>query len=107
MTFVVLESCIKCKYTDCVEVCPVDCFHEGPNYLVIDPEECIDCTLCEPECPVDAIVSEDDLTDDQQHFLELNAELSKEWPVLTEKIDAPPDAAEWEDVPDKLQYLER
>ena len=87
MTFVVLESCIKCKYTDCVEVCPVDCFHAGPNYLVIDPEECIDCTLCEPECPVDAIVSEDDLREDQQHYLELNAELSKEWPVLTEKID--------------------
>ena len=55
MTFIVVESCIKCKYTDCVEVCPVDCFHEGPNMLVIDPDECIDCTLCEPECPVDAI----------------------------------------------------
>jgi ferredoxin len=107
MTFIVLESCIKCKYTDCVEVCPVDCFHEGPNYLVIDPEECIDCTLCEPECPVDAIVSEDDLREDQQHFLELNAELSKVWPVLTEMIAAPADAADWEDVPDKLQYLER
>jgi ferredoxin len=107
MTFVVLESCIKCKYTDCVEVCPVDCFHEGPNFLVIDPEECIDCTLCEPECPVDAIVSEDDLREDQQQFLELNAELSKDWPVLTEKIDAPADAAEWEEVADKLQYLER
>ena len=107
MTFVVNANCIKCKYTDCVEVCPVDCFHEGPNYLVIDPEECIDCTLCEPECPVDAILSEDDLPPDQQHFLELNAELSRVWPVLTEKKDAPEDAAEWEDVPDKLQYLER
>lgn len=107
MTFVVNANCIKCKYTDCVEVCPVDCFHEGPNYLVIDPEECIDCTLCEPECPVDAILSEDDLPADQQHFLQLNAELSQVWPVLTEKKDAPDDAAEWEDVPDKLQYLER
>lgn len=107
MTFVVNANCIKCKYTDCVEVCPVDCFHEGPNYLVIDPEECIDCTLCEPECPVDAILSEDDLPADQQHFLQLNAELSQVWPVLTEKKDAPGDAAEWEDVPDKLQYLER
>ncbi len=107
MTFVVNANCIKCKYTDCVEVCPVDCFHEGPNFLVIDPEECIDCTLCEPECPVDAILSEDELPPDQQHFLELNAELSKTWPVLTEKKDAPEDAAEWEDVPDKLQYLER
>ena len=85
----------------------MDCFHEGPNYLVIDPEECIDCTLCEPECPVDAIVSEDDLREDQQQFLALNAELSKEWPVITEKIDPPPDAAEWEDVAEKLQYLER
>ena len=107
MTFVVNANCIKCKYTDCVEVCPVDCFHEGPNFLVIDPEECIDCTLCEPECPVDAILSEDELPPDQQHFLELNAELSRTWPVLTEKKDAPEDAAEWEDVPDKLQYLER
>ena len=107
MTFVVVESCIKCKYTDCVEVCPVDCFHEGPNFLVIDPEECIDCTLCEPECPVEAIKSEDDLTDDEQQFLDLNTELSRLWPVITEKKEAPPDAGEWEDVPDKLQYLER
>ena len=107
MTFVVVESCIKCKYTDCVEVCPVDCFHEGPNFLVIDPEECIDCTLCEPECPVDAILSEDDLRDDQRHFLDLNAELSQEWPVIAEKKDAPPDAEEWESVEEKLQYLER
>src|SRR5690606_8122429 len=77
MTFVVTEACIKCKYTDCVEVCPVDCFHEGPNMLVIDPEECIDCTLCEPECPVEAIVSEDDVPAGQEQFLELNADLSK------------------------------
>ena len=107
MTFVVTQNCIKCKYTDCVEVCPVDCFHEGPNFLVIDPEECIDCTLCEPECPAEAIVSEDDLPEDQQEFLELNTELSKIWPVITEKKDPPPDAAEWEGVADKLQYLER
>ena len=84
MTFLVLESCIKCKLMDCVEVCPVDCFHEGPNMLVIDPEECIDCTLCEPECPVDAIVSEDEIPAGQEQFLELNAELSQEWPVITE-----------------------
>ncbi len=107
MTFVVTESCIKCKYTDCVEVCPVDCFHEGPNFLVIDPEECIDCTLCEPECPVEAIYSEDELPDGQSQFLELNAELSKNWPVITEKKDAPDDAGEWDKVEDKLQYLER
>ena len=107
MTYVVTESCIKCKYTDCVEVCPVDCFHEGPNFLVIDPEECIDCSLCEPECPVDAIYAEEDLPENQKHFLELNEELSRDWPVISEKIDAPADAAEWEDVEDKLEYLER
>lgn len=107
MTFVVTENCIKCKYTDCVEVCPVDCFHEGPNFLVIDPEECIDCTLCEPECPAEAILSEDDLSDDQQQYLQINAELSEKWPVLTEMKDPPADAKEWDGVADKLQYLER
>ena len=107
MTFVVVESCIKCKYTDCVEVCPVDCFHEGPNFLVIDPDECIDCTLCEPECPVDAILSESDLPEDQEHFLELNAELSQLWPVINQMKPPPPDADEWVDKPDKLPLLER
>ncbi len=107
MTFVVVENCIKCKYTDCVEVCPVDCFHEGPNFLVIDPDECIDCTLCEPECPVDAIVAEDDLPADQAHFLALNKDLSKKWPVITEKKAAPPDAKKWEGKPDKLKLLEK
>ncbi|MDD9812102.1 MAG: ferredoxin family protein [Gammaproteobacteria bacterium] len=107
MTYLVVESCIKCKYTDCVEVCPVDCFHEGPNYLVIDPEECIDCSLCEPECPVDAILSEDDLPENQRHFLELNAELSQVWPVITEMKPAPDDADDWVETKDKLKYLER
>jgi len=107
MTFVVTENCIKCKYTDCVEVCPVDCFHEGPNFLVIDPEECIDCTLCEPECPVEAIVSEDDLPKDMQEFMDLNAELAREWPVISEMKAPPADAEEWKDVKGKLQYLER
>ena len=107
MTFVVLENCIKCKYTDCVDVCPVDCFHEGPNYLVIDPEECIDCTLCEPECPAEAIVSEDDLPADQEHFLQLNEELSAKWPVIDTRKEPPEDATEWDGKPDKLQYLEK
>lgn len=107
MTFVVLENCIRCKYTDCVDVCPVDCFHEGPNFLVIDPDECIDCTLCEPECPIEAIVSEDDLTADQEKFLQLNEELSQQWPVITQRKDPPDDADEWNGVPDKLKYLEK
>ena len=107
MTFVVTESCIKCKLTDCVEVCPVDCFHEGPNMLVIDPEECIDCTLCVPECPVDAIFPDDELPAEQAQFIELNAELSESWPVITEMIDAPEDADDWREVKDKFQYLER
>lgn len=107
MTYVVTEACIKCKYTDCVEVCPVDCFHEGPNFLVIDPEECIDCTLCEPECPVEAIYPEDEVPPGQEHYLEINRELSLEWPVITEMKDAPSDADDWAEVDDKEQYLER
>ncbi len=107
MTFVVGENCIKCKYTDCVEVCPVDCFHEGPNFLVIDPEECIDCTLCEPECPAEAIFPEDDLPPGQEQFLALNEELSQEWPVITEQKAAPPDADEWNGKEGKLDLLER
>jgi ferredoxin len=107
MTFVVTEACVKCKYTDCVEVCPVDCFHEGPNFLVIDPDECIDCTLCEPECPVEAIFSEEELPAGQEQFKQLNAELAKDWPVITERKPAPPDAKEWEGKPDKIKLLER
>lgn len=107
MTFVVTESCIRCKYTDCVEVCPVDCFYEGPNFLAINPEECIDCALCETECPVDAIMSEDELPDDQKKFLQLNAELSAIWPNITAIKDAPADADEWKDVKEKLSFLEK
>ena len=107
MAFVVNEYCIKCKYTDCVEVCPVDCFHEGPNMLVIDPDECIDCTLCEPECPVDAITAEEDVAEDQHDFIAINAELSREWPVITARKPAPEDADEWKGRPDKRELLER
>ena len=107
MTYVVTDSCIKCKYTDCVDVCPVDCFHEGPNFLVIDPEECIDCTLCVAECPVEAIYAEDDVPDDQRAFIALNAELARGWKVIIARRDAPADADEWADVKNKLPYLER
>jgi ferredoxin len=107
MTYVVVEDCIKCKHTDCVDVCPVDCFHEGPNFLVIDPEECIDCTLCEPECPIGAIFADDDVPEGQENFIELNAELSLEWPVINISKESPPDATEWEGKPNKLQLLER
>lgn len=106
MTYVVADNCVKCKYTDCVEVCPVDCFHEGPNFLVIDPEECIDCTLCEPECPAEAIYAEDDVPAGQEPYIELNAELAKVWPVITEQQEPLPDAAEWDGKEDKLQHLE-
>lgn len=106
MTFVVTENCIKCKYTDCVEVCPVDCFYEGPNSLVINPDECIDCALCEPECPVDAIFAEDDLPDKHKHFTEINARLAQKWPNITHKKPPLPDAEQWNGVEGKLKYLE-
>ena len=107
MTFVVTENCIKCKYTDCVDVCPVDCFHEGPNFLVIDPDECIDCTLCEPECPAEAIYAEDELPEGEEKFLELNAELSQIWPTITEVKSPLEDAEEWLGKKGKLQHLEK
>ncbi len=107
MAFIVTESCIRCKYTDCVVVCPVDCFHEGPNFLVIDPEECIDCALCEPECPVEAIFPEDELSKKQKYFIELNAKLARQWPVITEAKLPLPDAEEWKRQLDKFKFLEK
>ncbi len=106
MTHVVTESCIKCRYTDCVDVCPVDCFREGPNFLVIDPDECIDCAVCIPECPVNAIYAEEDVPADQQAFTEINADLAKKWPSITRMKPHFPDADEWADVKEKRQYLE-
>jgi ferredoxin len=107
MTFVVTEGCIKCKYTDCVDVCPVDCFKEGPNFLVIDPTECIDCAVCVPECPADAIVAEDDIAVSQHPYIALNAELSKLWPTITRRKEALPGADAFKNVADKRNLLER
>jgi ferredoxin len=107
MTHVVSESCIKCKYTDCVAVCPVDCFHEGANFLVIDPDECIDCTLCVMECPVGAIFAEEDLPADQQSFITLNASLAGQWPTITEQKPPLADHADWAEIRDKRQLLEK
>lgn len=100
MTYVVTENCIKCKYMDCVEVCPVDCFYEGENMLVIHPEECIDCGVCEPECPAEAIQPDSD--DAAAKFLELNTKFAEEWPNITRKGDAPADADDWKGVENKF-----
>jgi len=99
MTFVVTEICIKCKYTDCVEVCPVDCFYEGENMLVIHPDECIDCGVCEPECPIDAIVPDADPR--AAHLLEVNRKYAEIWPNLTRKIDALPEAEAFKETENK------
>jgi ferredoxin len=109
MTHIVSESCIRCKYTDCVDVCPVDCFREGPNMLVIDPDECIDCAVCIPECPVNAIYAEEDTPADQLQFIQINADLSRVpgWKSITKRKDALPDADEWKDKTDKLSELVR
>src|SRR6266436_614011 len=101
MTYIVNDKCIKCKYMDCVEVCPVDCFYEGENMLVIHPDECIDCGVCEPECPVDAIKR--DTEPGLEKFLKINADFAKIWPNITTKKEPPADAKDWEDVADKLE----
>ncbi|AUB78358.1 ferredoxin [Spiribacter roseus] len=106
MTYVVTESCVRCRYTDCVEVCPVDCFHGGPTMLVIDPQECIDCAVCVAECPVDAIYPDDEVPADQEDFIALNARLAQQWPVINRREEAPADAADWESVTDKRDQIE-
>jgi len=107
MTFVVTESCIRCKYTDCVDVCPTDAFREGPNFLAIDPDDCIDCALCVPECPVEAIFAEDDVPREQRAFTGLNAELAKIWKPIIARKAALTDAEAWAQVRNKLDQLQR
>jgi len=107
MTYVVTEACIKCKHTDCVDVCPTDAFREGRNFLAIDPDECIDCTLCVPECPVGAIFAEDDVPRDQRDFIAINAELAKAWPPIVATKAALPDAGKWAEVKSKRADLDR
>ena len=106
MTYVVTDACIRCKYTDCVEVCPVDAFREGPNFLAIHPDDCIDCTLCVPECPVEAIYPDRDVPQDMRAFIALNAELAERWPVITRRKPRLPDADKWAKVKGKLPYLQ-
>ena len=101
MTYVVTESCIKCKYMDCVEVCPVDCFYEGENMLVIHPDECIDCGVCEPECPVEAIKPDTD--GEVAKWVEINRQYAESWPNITRKGEAPADADQWKTVPGKFE----
>lgn len=105
MTYVVAEPCIKCKYTDCVDVCPVDCFVEGENFLAINPDECIDCGACVPECPTEAIFSEDDLPEKWAEYLELNAKMSQTWPTISAKKPALADADEWKEVEEKREHF--
>ena len=107
MTYVVTEACIACKYTDCVDVCPVDAFREGPNFLAIDPDECIDCAVCVPECPVGAIFADDDVPGEQQEYIGLNAELARAWKPIVKTKAALPDADEWAAVQRKRDRLLR
>lgn len=106
MTYLVTDNCVKCKHTDCVEVCPqlVDCFYEGENFLVINPEECIDCGVCEPECPVGAIYPDNALPPEEaERWEDINRKYSLIWPNITQKKDAPADAADWDGVPNKFE----
>lgn len=106
MTHVVTEACIRCKYTDCVEVCPVDAFREGRNMLVIDPDDCIDCRLCIPECPVNAIYAGEEVPAEQQSFFRINADLARRWPVIARSKAALPDADAWALVSSKIDQLD-
>ena len=107
MTFVVTESCIRCKYTDCVDVCPTDAFREGSNFLAIDPDDCIDCRLCVPECPVSAIFDERDIPLAQRPFIDVNRQLAKTWRMIARGKAPLPDADYWANVEDKARFLDR
>ncbi|EON13819.1 MULTISPECIES: ferredoxin family protein [Pandoraea] len=107
MTHVVTEACIKCRYADCVAACPVECFHEGPNFMCIDPRSCIDCGVCVSVCPVDAIRQADSLAEHERVFLTINAELAQSWPVASHPIEALPEASAWRASTGKLPFLER
>jgi ferredoxin len=106
VAYVVTEGCIKCKYTDCVEVCPVNCFYEGSNFLVINPDECIDCGACEPVCPTKSIFPESDLPDKFNEYKDLNTKFSKEWPNIAEKREPLADAEEFKDKTGKRGMLD-
>ena len=105
MTYIVNDKCIKCKLTDCVEVCPVDCFYEGPEFLVIDPDECIDCGLCVPECPIEAIYPDDELPKDQIEFIEINLKLSEVYENITESKEPLPEAEKYKNIKNKKEFL--
>ena len=105
MTYVVAEPCVKCKYTDCVDVCPVDCFYEGENFLAIHPDECIDCGACVPECPTEAIFSEDDLPEKWEEWVGINARMVQQWPNIAARKDALPEADEFKGVENKRQLF--
>ena len=105
MTFVVSDKCIRCKYMDCIDPCPVDCFHEGPEFIVINPDECIDCNICAIECPVDAIYQDKELPEDQKDFIEINRRLSQIWPRAVSGSNPLSEREQWRDVPNKRQYL--
>lgn len=105
MTYIVTNNCIQCRYTECVTVCPTNSFHVGKNFLVINPTNCIDCSLCESMCPVNAIYQELEVPKTQKDFIILNAELSKKWPVITEKIEAHKNAKDWENIENKIRFL--
>lgn len=105
MTYIVMSGCIGCKHSDCVDVCPTDSFHEGPNMLVINPEDCIDCGICEPVCPVDAIRLDTDVPELELSLIEINSRMSQKWPNIVKSKPALPDAEKWHGIQNKLLHF--